>query len=65
MNSPDVMTIVKVYDRNFRLDVYAYRHITEAEARFCLKRYLQTRRLKHFPVGGHGKLLATFGQDEV
>lgn len=65
MTYPDIVTTVTVEDRNFKLDVYAYRRITEAEAHFCLKRYLQVNRLKNFPIGGHGVLLASFDKDEL
>ena len=61
---PDVKTAITVKDKNFTLEVIAYRMLTEEEGRNMLDVWLKDNQLNDFPEGVTAQMISLHGVDD-
>lgn len=57
----DVLTKIRIKNTKFDLYVYAYRKLTKSEMKIAANLWLDSAKLKSFPMEGSGKIIANFG----
>lgn len=61
MPMPSVKTTAKI--GNFTLNVFAYRHLTEAECRLAVSMYKSKKHIKKLPASGSADFITIFGNN--
>lgn len=61
METPKIRTTVKI--NNCKFDIYAYKKLNAAEAKFAIKRWFHNSKRKTFPKSSHFKIISILGFD--
>lgn len=63
MEMPSVKNELHSANQKFKLVVYAYRALSEAELKYCLAMFLKQRRLKKVPSSSTYTMVTMIGHD--